>query len=80
MIQSDCKDNLNENFTVTAVGNTHFLNEGKPFELRLGKKFSAFAFDKCINTMEKGETSMFLCTPHSMMVFFFFFFKNYFYF
>ncbi|OUM59352.1 hypothetical protein PIROE2DRAFT_15126 [Piromyces sp. E2] len=69
MIQSNCKKKLNENFTVTLVGNTHNLNNDTPFELRLGKKFSSFAFEKCINTMEKGETSLFLCTPHSMMTY-----------
>ncbi|ORX51042.1 TPR-like protein [Piromyces finnis] len=69
MIEFNNKENLNENFTVTLVGNTHHVNEGLPFELRLGKKFSAFAFEKCIHTMEKGENSLFLCAPHSMMAY-----------
>jgi len=64
---NDTGKEINKNFYVIPVGNTHIINHEKPFDLRIGRKFSAFAFEKCIHSMEIGETSLFLCTPNTMM-------------
>jgi len=53
---------------VTPVGDTHSINNEKPFELRLGRKFSASAFEDCIQTMKEGEKSLFLCVPDTIIV------------
>jgi tetratricopeptide (TPR) repeat protein len=52
---------------VTPVGDTHSINNEKPFELRLGRKFSASAFEDCIQTMKEGEKSLFLCVPDTII-------------
>ncbi|ORX76734.1 TPR-like protein [Anaeromyces robustus] len=63
---NDSGKEIDKDFYVIPVGDTHIINHEKPFELRIGRNFSVFAFEKCIHSMEIGETSLFLCSPHTM--------------